>query len=116
MTTRAGRNMKWIVAPAHRSGMRALFTEVLGARSTRPNAALDLYTLSDGTNVGVFIEDDALTAEQGRKGAWLEFLVDDVAVAVSAARKVGLEPIEYVDKAHTYFQAPGGPVFRFASS
>jgi hypothetical protein len=114
MKTKMGRNQKWMIAPAHRNAIRALFVEVLGAKPTSPRPDLELYALSDGTNVGVFFGEGSLTSEQARLGTWLEFIVDDLEGAIAATKRLGVEVVEYADKAHTYFQAPGGPVYRYA--
>ena len=117
--TRFGRNMKWTSDRRHRERIRALFVEVLGATHTVPGTPdLDLYRLGDGFNVGVYSVDasEALRPEDARRAPWLEFAVDDVEETSAKLVELGFDSIDYADKAHRYFQAPGGPVFRLASS
>lgn len=113
---RFGNNMKLTVDEAHRPAMRAAF-EALGAMVVQaPMPNLELYKL-DGVQVGAFYvgAKDALSAEDLRKAPWLELLVADVAGMVKRLDGIGLSRIDYADKEHTYFQLPGGPVFRLAA-
>lgn len=116
MKTKSGQNQKWIVRPGHRDAMRALFLKVFDAALSTPMDGLDLFKLSDGLSVGVFYEDDALDEAQARKGAWLEFAVDDAAAGAALLEKLGVARVAYSDTTHAYFQAPGGPVFRVAGA
>ncbi len=114
-STRFGRNLKWIVRPEHRTPIRRMFTEVFGASTKNPKPHIEVYTLAGGENVGVFVDDDALTPDQQKKGPWLEFLVADVDATVKALEASGVPQMPYDgDKDHAFFQAPGGPVFRLA--
>lgn len=112
MKTKSGRNQKWIVRPEHREAMRALFLKGFDAALRTPMPELDMFELSDGTNVGVFFEADALDESQARKGAWLEFLVEEPGTAAEKLAALSVTRVEFSDTKHAYFQAPGGPVFR----
>ena len=114
MATRLGRNQKWIVNPKYRPQMHELFCEVLGADPTEAAPGVEVYRLGNGEQIGVFYQDDALDEAAQRRGAWLELLVDDPVVTAGQLDGLGLQRIDYFDKEHVYFQAPGGPIFRLA--
>ena len=95
---------------------RAVYQGVFGATVKSPRPDTEIFTFANGSGIGVdFVEQSAaLTPEQHKKAIWLEFEVEDVAAAVAALGTLGLRPFEYFDKKHSYFQAPGGQVFRLA--
>jgi hypothetical protein len=45
---------------------------------------------------------------------WLEFDVEDEKATAAKLEVLGIRSFEYFDKAHKYFQAPGGQAFRLA--
>src|SRR4051812_25246216 len=100
---RFGRNLKITIDRAHREKVRATL-EALGATApTSPVPHLDVF-LIDGFSIGVFFVDpaDALSPADQRKGSWLEFLVPDVEAGVKRLVDLGVERVEYMDKAHAY--------------
>jgi hypothetical protein len=78
---------------------------------------VEVFTFEGGGSIGCFYvpSDQALTTPQHLEAIWLEFEVDDVAATTAALADVGIEPFEYEDPTHPYFQAPGGQVFRLAT-
>ena len=114
---RFGTNLKLTVASANRPRVRALFTGVLSASVSHTTDELEIYTLEDGGNVGVYYvaQTEALRTEDQPKGAWLEFLVADPQNAAKQLLAAGVPRVDHPDKQHDYFQVPGGPVFRLAS-
>ena len=115
MKAHFGTHQKWLVRPAHREALRTMFTRGLGASEvTRKGEPLDVFELEKGALVGVELDDTALDEAAARKGAWLEFLVGDPDATARALDAQGVKRVEYDDKDHAYFQAPGGPVFRLA--
>ncbi|MBK7584512.1 MAG: hypothetical protein IPI67_30455 [Myxococcales bacterium] len=118
MTT-LGNNTKWTIAAEHRDSVRRILTEGLGlASKPGPSPDFDLYVLADGGMVGVAFVDRpaALDDSQQAKSAWLEFAVDDAERRTDALAKLGALRVDYTDKAHAYFQIPGGPIFRLKAS
>jgi len=113
---RFGMNLKLTIEESHRPRVRALFVDILGARAVAPTPRLEAYKTEDGGSVGVFYvpATEALSTEDQRKGAWLEFRVDDPDAVASRIVASGVAPVAYEDKSHHYFQVPGGPVFRLA--
>jgi hypothetical protein len=115
MKARFGTHQKWLVRPNHRDAVRTMFTQALGATDvTTKNDPFDLYELEHGAIIGVEVDADALDEASARKGAWLEFLVADPEATARMLDAQGVKRIEYADKEHVYFQAPGGPIFRLA--
>jgi hypothetical protein len=111
-----GRNTKLTIDVSKRQPVRALFEGALGSKVLTPSPDFEVYVLDDEARVGVAYVPaaDALSSEDQKKGAWLEFVVDDEPKAREELGKLGLSRIDYADKAHAYYQVPGGPVFRLA--
>ncbi len=111
-----GRNAKLITNASERGRVRAFYEGILGATHVAPKPDMDLYKFPDGFSLGVEFVDaaHALSVDDAKKGAWLEVVVDDVAATKARLGDLGITPFDYVDRAHTYFQAPGGQVFRLA--
>jgi hypothetical protein len=114
--TRFGTNMKMIISSDYETRVRKLFVDVLGAAAMRPRPDLEVYRLADGANVGVqFVPPpEAIPEAEQRKSTWLEFVVSDPAAIAGELEALGLARVEYYDNAHSYYQVPGGPVFRIA--
>jgi len=113
---RFGMNLKLTIAEEHRPKVHAMFVEAIGTDAVQPMPGLEAYKTEDGGSVGVFFvaAKDALSEEDQRKGAWLEFRVDDVEATVKRLDAQGTERIDFSDEAHAYYRVPGGPVFRLA--
>ena len=124
-----GRHHHLDVDEQFRAPTRAVYEGVLGGKPTslRENEAAGGAALSPGTNVEVFTFEggasvaffyvptgQALTPAQHLRAIWLEFEVEDVTRTTEALARQGIEPLEYEDRTHPYFQAPGGQVFRLA--
>jgi hypothetical protein len=78
---------------------------------------VDIFTFEDGASIATFYVpgERALTPAQHLRAIWLEFEVGDVAKVSGQLAQLNIEPFEYEDQTHPYFQAPGGQVFRLAS-
>jgi hypothetical protein len=111
-----GLNHHLSVANALKQQTRALYEGVLGASVTSPRPDTEIFKFVNGSGIGVSYVDpsQALTPEQHLKAIWLEFEVKDEKTTVAKLEALGIRPFEYFDKAHKYFQAPGGQVFRLA--
>jgi hypothetical protein len=111
-----GLNHRLSVASTHKQQTRALYEGVLGATATSPRPEVVIFTFVNGSGIGVFYVDPdrVLTPEQHLKAIWLEFEVEDENATAAKLEALGMRPFEYFDKAHKYFQAPGGQVFRLA--
>jgi hypothetical protein len=113
-----GRNMKVTLGASQRAPWTAMMTDAFGATFADPMDAMRIFTLTDGFSLGAqFVEDAvALTPEQSFLAPWLEFRVPNLDATAAVLAKLGVESFEYVDATHTYYRAPGGLVFRLASS
>ena len=60
----------------------------------------------------VMYEAGALAEPEWSKSIWLEIKANDVPVMKEKILAFGVREIDSRDKAHFYFQAPGGQVFR----
>jgi len=111
-----GPHFRWSADPAHRKTIARFFTEVLDAQASTPVPNIDSFTLNPQSSVGVVYgkPEDALAEADQPKATWVEFLVDDVDASTKKLAAMGMKPIEYHDKQHSYFRVPGGPVFRLA--
>ena len=114
MTTQSGKNQKWTIKPLYREEVRGLFLKGLGATMKSPSTAMDVFSFDDGSHVGVIFADEALDADQAKLGAWLEFIVDQPERVAGKLDALGVARVDYMDKSHSYHQAPGGPIFRLA--
>lgn len=111
-----GLNHRLSVANRYKQQTRALYEGVLGATVTSPRPGIEIFTFTNGSGIGVFYVEpgQALTPEQHLKAIWLEFEVEDEQATAAKLEALGMRPFDYFDKAHKYFQAPGGQVFRLA--
>src|SRR5207244_13298040 len=111
-----GLNHRLSVASTFKQQTRALYEGVLRATVVSPRPEVEIFTFSNGSGIGVFYVNpsEALTPEQHLKAIWLEFEVEDEKTAAAEMEGLGMRPFEYFEKAHKYFQAHGGQVFRLA--
>ncbi|MBI4957317.1 MAG: hypothetical protein HY908_35230 [Myxococcales bacterium] len=108
-----GSNMRWQARPSDRDAMRRLF-ELLGAKRATPAPDLDVYTLDGGAKIGTYYDPAALGRAALERAAWVEFVVEDAGAAAQALAAAGVEDFAYEDRAHRYFRAPNGQIFRLA--
>jgi hypothetical protein len=111
-----GKNLKITVDEAQRGRIRTVMQTALDATLKTPATSMDVFVLADGANVGFTYvpADQALTAAQHRLATWFEFVVPDVAEISRRLDALDVERLDYTDKTHPYYIAPGGPVFRLA--
>lgn len=112
-----GRNVKITLARGRRDSFRAVMT-ALGCDSLNPNEDMDLYRFADGSMLGAQVvgDADALAESVLEKAPWLELVVGDVAGAATKLDELGVSRVDYHDRTHAYFRAPGGVVFRLAAA
>jgi uncharacterized protein YndB with AHSA1/START domain len=115
MTAHIGPNHRLSVAKTLRSQTHALYAGALGATAAPVRADVEIFTFGNGAGIGVFYVDDVLSPAQHQHALWIELVVDDIPQTVARLTELGMRPFDYFDKAHHYFQAPGGQVFRLAS-
>ena len=106
-----GENSKLTAHPAERERVRKFHKEVFGWPATRESERIDIFRI--GTNfLGVVYDDSALSATDGLKSIWWDILTPEPEVLKVKILGFGIKEIQFWDKEHFYFQAPGGQVFR----
>jgi hypothetical protein len=116
MSVSLGENSKLTVNPSERSKIRKFYKDILGCPATKESERIDVFKIGNTFYLGVMYDDSALTPEYSLKSIWLELRTEN---AEGLKRKIldfGIKELEYWDKEHFYFQAPGGQVFRLADS
>lgn len=115
-----GTHSKMTVRPSDRSRLQGFYRDVLGCyvgqgpRHPGGPEDTDLIRFANGFSIVVHYSDAALGEAELKKSIWLELLTDDAAQLERMIIAAGIQPFDYFDKDHFYFQAPGGQVFRIA--
>ena len=100
-----------------RQKVREFYLSILDCKSLpAPSPAMELFEFADGFIFGVYFVDEGeyLTDPEQLKGTWLELKTDQPEKLKQRVLAFGVTPIDYLDKSHFYFQAPGGQAFRIA--
>jgi hypothetical protein len=111
-----GEHSKIIAAPAVRERLQGFFRDVLGCTVLTKSATADLIQLGPDFSIWVHYDESALCDSDAQKAIWLELRTDDPEELREEILKFGIPGIEFRDKEHFYFQAPGGQVFRLAGA
>jgi hypothetical protein len=114
-TVTFGEHSKILAQPSEQGAIRKFFRDVLGAPQTRETERSDIFRLGPHFFLGVIYDKDAPTEEAMRKSIWLELAATDPVATKARILAGGGKEIEFWDKRHFYFQAPGGQVFRLIS-
>ncbi len=115
-----GSHSKMIARPSDRSRLRSFYRDVLGCyvgqgpRHPGGPEDTDLIRFANGFSIVVHYSDAALAEAELKQSIWLEVLTDNTAQLERKIQAFGIQPFDYFDKDHFYFQAPGGQVFRVA--
>ena len=115
ITATFGKHSKITAQPSEQGAIRKFFRDVLGVPQARETEGVDIFRLGPQFFLGVLYNKDAPTAEAMRKSIWLELATADPVAMKAKILAGGGKEIEYQDKNHFYFQAPGGQVFRLIS-
>jgi hypothetical protein len=109
-----GKRSKIVIRPSDRDRVRRFYGDVLRCRVTVKSNSMDLIQLGTDFYIGVVYDDNALSDVDRLNTIWLELLVDDSEGLKEQILEFGCKEVEFWDKEHFYFQAPGGQVFRVA--
>jgi len=102
-----------ITAPTPlRDKIRSFYQEVLGCDLVVAQAALDVMRFANDFYLGIAYEANALKEEHFLLAMWLELKTPDPDDLKNKLRQLGVKEIDYADKNHFYFHAPGGQVYR----
>lgn len=113
-TVSFGKNSKMTVLTSERDRIQRFYRDVLGCQVTEKSKTMDIILLGTNFYIGVAYEDSALSESDLLKSIWLELQTNRPEELKQKILKFGIKEIEYPDKKHFYFQAPGGQVFRLA--
>ena len=112
-----GNRAHFYARPPYRESLVRCFVDVLGCAGPialpargQPDAIL-AFSFPDGGSISVDFTDDALDAEQARRGAWLELRSMDASALQQRVLEAGLERVHYEVTRAFYFAVPGGQVF-----
>ncbi len=116
MKVSLGEHSKLTVNPSEQNNIRKFYQEILGCPATKKSKTIDVFKIGDKFYLGVVYDDSALSKEENMKSIWLELRTENPEELKNKILKFGIKEIDYWDKEHFYFQAPGGQVFRLADS
>ncbi len=106
-----GENSKSAARVSQRKRIQEFYRDVLGCKVV-VKEGVDIVWLGDNFHIGYRYEESALTDEEMLKSIWLELRVGDPEGLKKKILDFGIVEIDFWDKEHFYFQAPGGQVFR----
>lgn len=115
-----GNHSKMIARPADRPRLQSFYRDVLGCYVGKgpqhPGGPedTDLIRFANGFSIVIHYNDAALSEADLKNAIWLELLTDSADQLERRIRAFGIQSLDYFDKDHFYFQAPGGQVFRVA--
>jgi catechol 2,3-dioxygenase-like lactoylglutathione lyase family enzyme len=96
--------------------IRKFYRDVLGCEITKTTDDANYFRMGDNFFVAFLYDDSALSEPEWLKSIWLEIKADDVLAAKKKILAFGVKEVNSRDKAHLYFQAPGGQVFRLVGT
>jgi len=111
-----GDHSKLTALPSERNQIRKFNREVLQCEQTGESDKADFFRIGDTFSLGVVYDNSALSLEDRMKSIWLELRTAHPDELKQQILNFGIKEINYWDKDHFYFQAPGGQVFRLASN
>ena len=114
MKVSLGENSKSIANPSERNQIRKFYKDVLECPMIKKSEEIDIFKIGNTFNLAVVYDISALSNEDCLKSIWLELRTENPEELKNKILEYGIKEIEYWDKEHFYFQAPGGQVFRIA--
>jgi hypothetical protein len=111
-----GENSKFFAKPSERDRIRKFYRDVLGCAATKESESIDIFRIGTSFYLGVVYDNSALSASDNLKSIWLDLRTDRPEELEQKILNFGIKGIEFWDKEHFYFQAPGGQVFRLVGS
>lgn len=102
-----------ITAPLSlRDKIRSFYQQVLGCDQVVAQEAMDVMRFTNDFFVGIAYAANVLEEKHFLLAMWLELKTSDPNELKKKLQQFGVKEIEYQDKNHFYFHAPGGQVFR----
>jgi hypothetical protein len=110
-----GNHSKIVVHKDLKQKVRDFYISLLGCKAfPAPSSTFELFEFENGFIFGVSFaeEGEYLSEDEQLRGTWLELKTDRPQQLKERLLAFGVKQIDYHDKAHFYFQAPGGQIFR----
>jgi catechol 2,3-dioxygenase-like lactoylglutathione lyase family enzyme len=107
-----GTHSKFSASPMERDRVRQFYRDVLGCKVTKQTEGMDYFRMGRDFYLAAIYEGSLLSKEDLLKSIWLELKTDNPKELAKRILEFGATSIATWDKAHFYFQAPGGQVFR----
>ena len=107
-----GENSKMVIRPSERDRVQRFYRDVLGCRVTTKSNGMDLIRLGTDFYIGAVYDDSALSDADRLNSIWLDLRTENPIELKQKILEFGCQEVEFWDKEHFYFQAPGGQVFR----
>jgi len=107
-----GEHSKMVAAPSERDRLQKFYRDILGCKVVSKSSTTDSIQVGSDFYIGVIYDAAALPAQDMLRSTWLEIRVDNPDETKRKILQFGITGIDFWDKEHFYFQAPGGQVFR----
>ena len=107
-----GENSKMVIRPSERDRVQRFYRDVLGCRVTTKSKGMDLIRLGKDFYIGAVYDESALSDADRLNSIWLDLRTEDPIELKQEILEFGCQEVEFWDKEHFYFRAPGGQVFR----
>jgi hypothetical protein len=107
-----GEHSKMVIHPSERDRVQQFYRDVLGCQVTTKSKPMDLIRLGMDFYIGAVYDGSALSDADRLNSIWLELRTEDPDGLKQQILGFGCKEVEFWDKEHFYFQAPGGQVFR----
>jgi catechol 2,3-dioxygenase-like lactoylglutathione lyase family enzyme len=111
-----GPDMNLVARRSERDRIRRFYRDILGFQITKTTERIDIFAAHNGFYLGVTYADDPQSEEERRHSIWLELRAERPEELKEKILKFGIAPIDFWDKGHFYFQAPGGQVYRLVGA
>jgi hypothetical protein len=112
-----GENSKFTANPSERDRIRTFYRDVLvGCTATKESERIDIFRIGTNFYLGVVYDNSALSASDSLKSISLDLRTDRPEELKQKILGFGIKGIEFWDKEHFYFQAPGWQVFRLVGT
>ncbi len=112
MSVSLGEDSKMTVRPSERDRLERFYRDILRCNVITKSKTLDIIQMGKTFFIGVVYDDSALSESDFLKSLWLDLRTDRPEELRRKILSFGIKEIQYWDKEHFYFQAPGGQVFR----
>lgn len=102
-----------ITAPIpQRDKIRSFYQQVLGCDLVVAQETMDVMRFTNDFFLGISYEPEHLEEKHFLLAMWLELKTPEPNELKKKLQEFGVKEIEYKDKNHFYFHAPGGQVYR----